>query len=217
MLPGPAIVLSCPFCGGTKEVMSLASGNTSGMTLWSDTRREFPMFPEASPIQQCPHCKKYYFYGDADKEYSKDPESSLRSHGQLGKLSYVELKEALKQWESSSPDSRQLWVLHREFFLAYNDAFRRFPDKISIPHSEEDDVLFNKVVWEMLVAVGKAPDLYLFYAELLREVGRLDDAKKVLLQHEREEDQCIVDAMLRHIEENDTLPFLLIDNGKEVS
>lgn len=69
----------------------------------------------------------------------------------------------------------------------------------------------------MLVAVGKAPDLYLFYAELLREVGRLDEAKKVLLQHEREEDQCIVDAMLHHIEENDTLPFILIDNGKEVS
>lgn len=216
MLPGPAIVLSCPFCGGTKEVMSLESGNTIGMSLWSDTRREFPMFPEASPIQRCPHCRNYYFYEDVKKEYSNDPESSISSYGQLGKLSYVELKEALKQWESSSPDPRQLWVLHREFFLAYNDAFRRFPDKTSPSPADEDEALFNKIVWEMLVSVGQIPDFYLFYAELLRETGRFEDAKKVLLQQEKEEDQWVVDAMLRHIEANDTLPFLLIDNGEQL-
>lgn len=216
MLPGPAIVLSCPFCGGTKEVMSLESGNTIGMSLWSDTRRIFPMFPEASPIQRCPHCRKYYFYEDAKKEYSKYPDSSIRSHGQLGMLSFVELKEALKQSESLPLDPRQLWVLHREFFLTYNDAFRRVSDKTPVPPSEEDEALFNKIVWEMLVPIGKDPDFYLFYAELLREAGRFDDAKKVLLQHEKDEDQWVVGAMLRHIEANDTLPFLLIDNGEQV-
>ena len=59
MIPGPANILCCPFCGGEKEVMSLYSGNTIGGTVWSDTRREYPMLPEVSPIQQCPHCKKY--------------------------------------------------------------------------------------------------------------------------------------------------------------
>ena len=52
MIPGPANILSCPFCGSEKEVMSLVSGNTFGGTVWSDTRREYPMLPEVSPLQE---------------------------------------------------------------------------------------------------------------------------------------------------------------------
>lgn len=33
MISGPADVLSCPFCGGKKEFMSLASGNTFRATI----------------------------------------------------------------------------------------------------------------------------------------------------------------------------------------
>ena len=94
MIPGPANVLSCPFCGGTKEVMSLVSGNTFGGTVWSDTRREYPMLPEVSPIQQCPHCNRYYFVEQAKHEYDNKKESF-----ELGKLAYSQLKEARLQMD----------------------------------------------------------------------------------------------------------------------
>lgn len=93
MIPGPANVLSCPFCGGEKEVMSLLSGNTFGGTVWSDTRHEYPMLPEVSPIQQCPHCKKYYFVEQAQHEYNKKIESF-----ELGSLNFRQLREAKRQW-----------------------------------------------------------------------------------------------------------------------
>ena len=216
MIPGPANVLNCPFCGGTKEVMSLVSGNTFGGTVWSDTRREYPMLPEVSPIQQCPHCKKYYFIEQAKREYSKDPESEMRSFMKLGNLSFHELKEAINQMESLSLSKMQRWILNHQFFMAYNDTFRRSPETKAFPPSEEDEAFYQQVVEELLDGIDKSADYELFHAELLRETGRFEEAKEVLLHHANEDDQWVVDAMLRHINDKDTLPFLLIKEGEIV-
>lgn len=213
MTPGPANVLSCPFCGGTKEVMSLLSGNTSGGTVWSDTRREYPMLPEVSPIQQCPHCKKYYFIEQAKSEYSNDRESRMRSANNLGKLSYLELKEAKKQMDSLSLTKMQRWILNHQFFMAYNDVFRRQPETVAFPPTEEDEALYQRVIEELLDGIEQSADYVLFHAELLRETGRFEEAKEVLSHHQHEGDRWVVDAMLRHIDDKDTLPFLIIKKG----
>lgn len=217
MIPGPANVLSCPFCGGKKEVMSLASGNTFGGTVWSDTRREYPMLPEVSPIQQCPHCKKYYFIEQAKREHSKDAESEMRSFMELGNLSFIELKEAINQMKSLSLSKMQRWILNHQFFMAYNDAFRRYPEKVAFPPSGEDEAFYRQVIKELLDGIDQSTDYELFHAELLRETGRFKEAKEVLSRHKSEEDKWVVDAMIRHINERDTIPFLLIDNGEIVS
>jgi len=62
MILSNATILKCPHCGGTKEVMSITSGNTSGATLWSDAKWYASMLPQVSYIQRCPHCGKYFFY-----------------------------------------------------------------------------------------------------------------------------------------------------------
>lgn len=152
MITGPANVLSCPFCGGKKEVMSIASGNTFEGIVWSDTRSEYPMLPQVSPIQRCPHCKKYYFFEQAKKEYSKDPESEMRSFMELGNLSFLELKDAIRQMESQPITKTQRWILNHQFFMAYNDAFRRHPEKVAFPPSEEDEVLFKTLLMIYLTA-----------------------------------------------------------------
>lgn len=216
MIPGPANILCCPFCGGTKEVMSLVSGNTLGGTVWSDTRREYPMLPEVSPVQKCPHCKKYYFIEQARREYSKDPESEMRSFMKLGNLSFHELKEAINQMESLSLSKMQRWILNHQFFMAYNDAFRRRPEIVAFPPSEEDEAFYQKVIKELLDGIDQSADYELFHAELLRETGRFEEAKEVLSHHKNEEDRWVVDAMLRHINNEDTLPFLLIKEGEVV-
>lgn len=216
MIPGPANILSCPFCGGTKEVMSLVSGNTFGGTVWSDTRREYPMLPEVSPVQQCPHCKKYYFIEQAKREYSKDPESEMRSFMKLGNLSFQELKEAINQMESLSLSKMQRWILNHQYFMAYNDAFRRQPETVAFPPSEEDKAFYLQIIEELLNGIDQSADYELFHAELLRETGRFDEAKEVLSHHTSEEDRWVVDAMLRHINDEDTKPFLLIKEGEVV-
>ncbi len=216
MIPGPANILSCPFCGGEKEVMSLVSGNTCGGTVWSDTRREYPMLPEVSPIQQCPHCKKYYFIEQAKREYSKDPESEMRSFMKLGNLSFNELKEAINQMEAFSLSKMQRWILNHQFFMAYNDAFRRWPETKAFPPSKEDEALYKQVIKELLDGIDHSADYELFHAELLRETGRFEEAKEVLFRHKSEEDKWVVDAMLRHINDEDTMPFLLIEKGEVI-
>lgn len=216
MIPGPANILSCPFCGGEKEVMNLVSGNTFGGTVWSDTRREYPMLPEVSPIQQCPHCKKYYFIEQAEREYSKDSESEMRSFMKLGNLSFLELKEAINQMESLSLSKMQRWILNHQFFMAFNDAFRRQPETVAFPPSEEDEAFYLQVIEELLDGIDQSADYELFHAELLRETGRFEEAKEVLSHHKNEEDRWVVDAMLRHINSEDTLPFLLIKKGEVV-
>lgn len=216
MIPGPANILSCPFCGGEKEVMSLVSGNTFGGTVWSDTRREYPMLPEVSPIQQCPHCKKYYFLEQAKRKHSKDPESGMRGFGELGKLSYLELKDAKKQMELLSLTKMQRWILNHQLFMAYNDSFRRQPETVAFLPSEEDEAFYHHAIEELLDGIDQSSDYELFHAELLRETGCFEEAKEVLYRHKSEEDRWVVDAMLRHINDKDTMPFLLIKKGEVV-
>lgn len=216
MIPGPANVLSCPYCGGEKEVMTLVRGNTFGGTVWSDTRRDYPMLPEVSPIQQCPHCGKYYFIEQSKSRYSDDSESEMRSFGELGKLSFHQLVEAKKQMESLSLTKMQRWILNHQIFMAYNDSFRRKQEKPSCIPLNDDEHLYRQVITELLEGIDQSDEYNLFHAELLREIGRFQEAKKVLARHKSDDDEWVVNAMLRHIEDEDTEPFLLLDRGTPI-
>ena len=216
MIPGPANILSCPYCGSEKEVMSLVSGNTFGGPVWSDTRRDYPMLPEVSPIQQCPHCGKYYFIEQAKSRYSDDRESEMRSFGELGKLSFHKLMEAKQQMEFISLTKMQLWIINHQIFMAYNDSFRRKQEKPLCSPLNEDEYLYRKAITELLEGIDQSNEYNLFHAELLREIGRFQDAKEVLSRHKSDDDQWVVNAMLQHIEDEDTEPFLLLDRGTPI-
>lgn len=213
MIPGPANILSCPFCGGKKEVMSLISGNTCEATVWSDTRRDYPMLPEVSPIQKCPHCGKYYFVEQAKSEYSK----SDRSYSfELGLLNYEELLASREQMSHLSLTKMQRWILNHQLFMAYNDKFRRNEANVESYPTEEDERIYFQTIEDLLDGIEQSSDYDLFHAELLREIGRFDEAKAILLQHESDDDKWVVDSMIKHIEAEDSMPFLLIKDGYRV-
>ncbi|MDE6638006.1 MAG: hypothetical protein K2K32_07210 [Muribaculaceae bacterium] len=216
MNPGPAKILSCPYCGGIKEVMSLLSGNTFRGTVWSDTRRHYPMLPEVSPIQKCPHCGKYYFIDQAKSEYAKKDESEFPYSRELGTLNYSELKEAKQQMQHLTLTKMQRWIINHLLFMAYNDEFRRNQDTSCSNPSEYDKNIFETTVQELLDWIDTSADYDLFHAELLRESGRFEEAREILTQHHEEDDRWVVEAMLKHISDRDTLPFLLIKNGNRV-
>lgn len=204
--------MHCPFCGGRKEVMSLVSGNTYDGTLWSDTRSDYPMLPRVSPIQQCPHCKKYYFMEDAKQEYGEEETFSF----DLGKLDFENLKEAKKQMDALPLPKARRWVLNCELFMAYNDSFRRDPEKDAPTPGEEDETLYRDTIEELLDGIDRSEQYELFQAELLRETGRFAEASAVLRNHKSDDDKWIVDAMLRHIDQSDTAPFLLVKDGDQI-
>lgn len=163
-----------------------------------------------SPLQ------KILFFEQAKRDYSKDPKSEMRSFMKLGNLSFLELKAAIKQMVSLPLTKMQRWILNYQFFMAYNDAFLREPEKVASPPSEEDEQFYHQTISELLDGIDQSADYDLFHAELLRETDRFDEAKEVLSHLTSEEDKWVVDAMLRHIEAQDTMPFLLIDSGNPI-
>ncbi len=100
--------LTCPHCGKVKHIMSIASGNTFGATLWSDTKHAYPMLKSPSSVQRCPHCGHYYFYEDANP-VDCDPDDLSKKHsltdwdaewpGDAGSATISEVKDRRRQWE----------------------------------------------------------------------------------------------------------------------
>lgn len=56
----------------------------------------------------------------------------------------------------------QRWILNHEYFMAYNDAFRRHPEKVAFPPSEEDEVFYQQVIKELLDGIDQSADYELF-------------------------------------------------------
>ena len=118
--------------------------------------------------------------------------------------------------DSLSLNKMQRWILNHQILMAYNDCFRREPEKVAFPPSAEEQTLYLQTVDELLDGIDQSADYELFHAELLREIGKFDEAKGILINHKSEDDKWVVDAILKHIEHCDTAPFLLVENGNQI-
>lgn len=88
MIPAPTLRAQCPHCKTVKELSNLISGNTIGVIAWSDTQVYYPMLPQNSAVQHCPHCGKYFFLEDAKilPSCKKDKDLSTLFDDVVGKL-----------------------------------------------------------------------------------------------------------------------------------
>lgn len=127
MNPDYARIVYCPYCGKTKELLGLMSGNTFRARLWSDLKMRAPMLPQVSPVQKCPHCGKYYLHYKQKSEKGRSP--SLEQ----GELSYPEWKEAYSQFlkekgnnnQPQKVDEKDLSIIRLNLIQAYNDYYER--------------------------------------------------------------------------------------------
>lgn len=171
MLPGNSQILTCPYCGTKKEIMSLMSGNTFGAELWSDNKQIAPMLPEISYIQKCPKCGKYYIKGRQETKYSTNGYSS-----EQGLLTFFETKEAFVQLSqegflSVNEEINIRFMLHH----AYNDYYYRNEDNKTI--NEEDYILFHE---NGLWLIHNVISDNVLKAEFYREIGEMDEANNLL-------------------------------------
>ena len=119
---GNPLILTCPFCGKEKEIMSLVSGNTFDSELWSDNKQIAPMLPEISYVQKCPHCRKYYIMGRMGRQAVKIAKEGCSYED--GHLTFSEMKEAFAQLSeegfiNEKEESNVRIMLHH----AYNDYY----------------------------------------------------------------------------------------------
>ena len=127
-MSGNPQILTCPFCGKEKEIMSLVSGNTFGSELWSDNKQIAPMLPEISYVQKCPHCGKYFIKGRQAVKYAKDGYCFEK-----GLLTFPETKEAFAQLAKEGfIDEKEEINVRMMLHHAYNDYYYRNIDKKDI-------------------------------------------------------------------------------------
>lgn len=200
MMPGNPRILSCPFCGKEKQIMSLVSGNTFGAELWSDNKQIAPMLPEISYVQKCPHCGKYYITARQKVKYAKDGHCF-----EQGLLPYPEMKEAFKQLsEEGFLNEKEEINVRMMLHHAYNDYYHRTNEKKDV--SEDDKALFHENgLWLInnLITDG------VMKAEFYREIGNMKMAKDILdnITVEDEFLKSIVSAIRERIEVNNCKVF----------
>ena len=171
MIPGHPQILTCPFCGKEKEIMSILSGNTCRTKLWSDNKLIAPMLPRASFVQKCPHCGKYFILTRQERRFAKEGCSFEK-----GLLSYPEMKEAFAQlsqegYQDHHEEENVRTMLHH----AYNDYYHRGEEHPEIA-AEDWELFVNNAKWIIdNVITGDA-----IKAEFYREIGEFDKALSLL-------------------------------------
>ncbi len=188
MIPGPTLLLSCPKCGDEKAMMSIISGNTFGASQWSDMYQYAPMLPRLSPVQKCKKCGGYYLLSNAESRYAED-EEDLGYSFETGRLTYKEMKEALRLLEDSTLSKDAEMSIRLEFLHRYNDAFREFEGENyeksledgSFDHGEEDIKLHHANLRALIALLDEndSNDVLLI-AELYREGANFEECMSLL-------------------------------------
>jgi predicted RNA-binding Zn-ribbon protein involved in translation (DUF1610 family) len=200
MTPGNPQILTCPFCGEKKEIMTLASGNTFGAELWSDNKRIAPMLPEISLVQKCPKCGKYYI-----RTRQKVVQSEKGWCFEKGILSFGEMKEAFHQLQAQGfEDIKEEINIRMMLHHAYNDYYHRNNSDNIV--NEEDRKLFHE---NGLWLIKNLITDNVMKAEFYREIGEMETAKSILDSIHVKEDflKNIADEILSRIKRNDNKVF----------
>jgi predicted RNA-binding Zn-ribbon protein involved in translation (DUF1610 family) len=171
MTPGNPQILTCPFCGKEKEIMSLVSGNTCNAELWSDNKQIAPMLPEISFVQKCPHCGKYYILSRQAVRYAPEGFSF-----EQGLLTYREMQEAFAQlqeegYEEPYEEPNVRMMLHH----AYNDYYHRSQEHPA-PSPGDWEQFADNARWLIDNLITDT----VLKAEFYREIGEFDTAVALL-------------------------------------
>ena len=208
MLPGPARILECPFCGKEKKVMSLMSGNTIGEQIWSDTKKVAPMLPQISFVQKCPACN-YFYLVDSYRQGHRYSEDKNDWTLEQGNLSFRELCLALYYLEGAigSESETRIRIM---IVQAFNDNYRNQKKDIK-PVSEEDRNTFETTIKKLLQTMKWSDQNILFKAELYRESGEFQEAVNLLTAMDPQKDfeEVIRQMILQKAQNKDDKVFLL--------
>ena len=177
MLPGPVLILQCPYCNNKLKKDTLESGNTFNAKYWTDGKREAPMLPDSIVVTICKKCDNYFWVENAEIIDEIDPgEEQYINLEYLEELSLEQYIDSLKKVEIRSEEDTFYLLL--QIWWKYNDYFRENnADKLSQNIKNKIPSLLNRLL--KLFDENDDNDL-MMKGELLRELGRFAEAEKTL-------------------------------------
>ena len=205
MTPGPPYRLTCPKCGGHKLVASIASGNTFGGTLWSDSKHDYPMLPQPSFVQHCPACGHYYFYNDGNPEDTEKESFSF----DFGNLSFEQADEAFDELYSEKTEKGYQSELLFMWLFKYNDKYGGRDGGNSTDRCPEPIVKRHAAIVNTLLE--RQADNVLLCAELYREIGEFDKCIELATPLADGDDFSaeVARKFIEHAKKHDALVFQL--------
>lgn len=192
MRPGPDQVIECPKCRGVARVFTMRSGNTIGARRWTDGEMIAPMLPRQPAITRCRYCGHYYWISDARVigEWSllggaaQETPPTWKAAERVRELSGPEYLEAIEEGAADTEERES--HLRICAWWSGNDPLRsQGPSPVdqtqAVPARSPEAVMNLERLLELLDTSN--PDQRLMAAELLRELGRFDDAMRLLEFH----------------------------------
>jgi hypothetical protein len=206
MIPGPDQVVSCPSCGAEARYTTLLSGNTIGARVWTDGKQVAPMLPSPPEVVQCHACLSAYWlhsakvagkpdrFASAGGDIPHVAEPSEQAYydaiaGGLATSAEEEIRLRVRAWWRAGDEGRFHEAGVRALLNPRTQAFREnLETLVSLLDDEQPNLLMR--------------------AEALRQLGRFDDAERVL--HAVDDEYAwVADQIAEHCRNHDTLVRLL--------
>ena len=171
-----ANLYKCPHCGALKFLRLAYGYDFDSVVRWSDTKKYYPQIQKPSYVQRCPACKKYYFKDD-ETLYKTDIHCTCDVA--WGRLTYQSLRDAFEQLSPKGKDEKQIRMM---LLHAHNDLYGGCEEaKPRAEASIEEQQFFEENV-QALILMANINDPYdrLLMAELYREMGRFEEAIRIL-------------------------------------
>jgi hypothetical protein len=205
MRPGPAKIVACPQCKALAKYGTLISGNTFGAEVWTDGLQIAPMLPCPPEVAKCNECSHLFWLKNANSvgelswaekdraptewckaEYLKEPMEADYYTALAGGLAQTAEQErtarVLAWWKSNEPLREQNCTEH-----SWSDPDARQANLESLlpllnDHDESDRIM---------------------KAEVLRELGRFDEAMATLATASSPNYSPVVEQLQRLCSERD--------------
>ena len=197
MLPGDDIVKKCPFCESFILEPTVVSGNTFGAEFWSDGFMKAPMYPEFPWLVECYSCHELFWLDESNEidriHPGATPEAqyrNARAYITPDENKYLEVIQ-----NNKLPKKKEEYVRIRAWWAA-NDSIRLVP-------APPEDFAFSEGEVKNLIALNDLlkkpnPQKRLMRAELMRELGRFDEAM-ALLNHKFPSELLPVAKILKNL------------------
>lgn len=203
MLPGPTHILQCSECGECFKRGTLSSGNNFGRKYWTDGEFTGSRFYAPPQLVKCPHCQMIIWLQDQNKvneipnyltflEKETKPDKSLTGLPFYEDVSETELATFL---EVNSPQTDREAYARTMLWRLGNNKRRT---GVESPLSDLEIKNLQKLVE---ICSANDDESVLLKIEMLRELGKFEDAQKLLKFNFTEDYQHLAEAQQQFLDQ----------------
>lgn len=196
--PRPNLIKKCPACGALLRIATLGSGNTFGARYWTDGKMHAPMLPGFAWLRVCPADRMLFWVNEVEQLGEQPvwgapvrPEWENRDEACDPKR--ADFKRALQEGLAAANADKERY-LRIQLWWAANDPLRK--KKRTQAEAWKPADFDNLRALEPLLSDERV-ETCVMRAEVLRELGRFDEAMAALPAEAPSELNSAVDAIRR--------------------